>query len=105
MTPDPSGYFVVFVDERRARLCLEHYTADGVLDCVIEGASAVELYCPAIERGLVSRLDHAAYLGRELARAEEALGTGRRYVQDAAPGGRSPSCASPTADGCGGGLG
>jgi Domain of unknown function (DUF4346) len=30
----------------------------------------------AISRNLVSRLDHAAYLGRELARAEHALTSG-----------------------------
>ena len=34
--------------------------------------------------GLVSRLDHAAYLGGELAKAEVALRVGRDYVQDAA---------------------
>jgi uncharacterized protein DUF4346 len=30
---------------------------------------------------LLSRLDHAAYLGRELARAEHALTSGELYVQ------------------------
>ena len=34
---------------------------------------------------LVSRLDRAAYLGRELARAEHAMLTGGPYRQDAAP--------------------
>jgi tetrahydromethanopterin S-methyltransferase subunit A len=38
-----------------------------------------------IDRGLISRLDHAAYLGRELARAEESLRSGEPFVQDAAP--------------------
>jgi dihydropteroate synthase len=32
--------------------------------------------------GLVSRLDHAAYLGSELAKAEIALKTGKEYIQD-----------------------
>jgi dihydropteroate synthase len=31
---------------------------------------------------LVTRLDHAAYLGNELAKAEIALKTGKSYVQD-----------------------
>ncbi len=56
-----------------------------MLDSLIEGHKAAELYIPAIDRHLVSRLDHAAYLGRELARAEHALLTGTVYVQDAAP--------------------
>jgi tetrahydromethanopterin S-methyltransferase subunit A len=34
----------------------------------------------------LSRLDHAAYLGRELARAEHSLSTGEPYVQDRAAG-------------------
>jgi tetrahydromethanopterin S-methyltransferase subunit A len=85
MISDPAGYFVVFPDCGRGLLMLEHYRNDGVLDVVIEGQSPGELYIPAIEKGLVSRLDHAAYLGKELARAEEALLKGGSYVQDAAP--------------------
>lgn len=82
MTSDESGYFVVYADRARNVLLLEHYSNDGVLDVVIEGRVAAELYFPAIDRGLVSRLDHAAYLGRELARAEKALANGGSYVQD-----------------------
>ena len=85
MVSDPAGYLVVFPDRGRGLLLLEHYRNDGVLDVVIEGRSAAELYIPAIERNLVSRLDHAAYLGKELARAERALLDGGSYVQDAAP--------------------
>ena len=85
MVADPAGYFVVYVDRRRGLLSLEHYTNAGVLDAVVEGRSAVEVYTPVIERGLISRLDHAAYLGRELARAEHALRSGELYIQDAAP--------------------
>jgi tetrahydromethanopterin S-methyltransferase subunit A len=85
MVGDPAGYFVVYVDRHRGILSLEHYDNNGVLDVVIEADQAAGLYIPAIERGLISRLDHAAYLGRELARAEEALRTGSPYIQDAAP--------------------
>ena len=85
MVPDPAGYFVVYVDRSRMCLSLEHYQTIGLLDGVISGHTAAELYTPAIERGWISRLDHAAYLGRELARAEEALRSGALYIQDAAP--------------------
>ena len=84
MVSDPAGYFVVYPDRMRGILSLEHYGTDGVLRHIIEGESAAELYIPAIEKGLVSRLDHAAYLGRELARAEEALRWGAAFTQDAA---------------------
>lgn len=85
MILDPAGYCVLYVDYARGVLSLEHYRTDGVLDTIIEGHAAAELYIPAIDQGLVSRLDHAAYLGRELARAERALSVGTPYVQDAAP--------------------
>lgn len=84
MTPDPAGYFVVYPDPARQRLSLEHYTNDGVLDGVVEGATPAECYTAVIEAGMITRLDHAAYLGRELGRAEASLSAGP-YVQDAAP--------------------
>jgi tetrahydromethanopterin S-methyltransferase subunit A len=85
MTSDPMGYFIIYADRKRSLLSVEHYNTDGVVDAVIEGQKAVELYFPAIDRGLVTRLDHAAYLGRELERAERAMKTGEDYIQDAAP--------------------
>ena len=89
---DPAGYFVIYVDRARGLLSLEHYRNDGVLDALIEGRAAAELYTPALEENLISRLDHAAYLGRELTRAEMALCTGQPYRQDAAPEVAACSC-------------
>ena len=43
---------------------------------------ASEIYEEIIEKGLVTRLDHAAYLGKELEKAEIAMLTGKEYVQD-----------------------
>lgn len=83
---DPAGYFVIFPDSRRRTLVVEHYQNTGVLDHVLEGRAPAELYATAIEMGLLTRLDHAAYLGQELARADHALRTGAAFVQDAAPG-------------------
>lgn len=97
---DPAGYFVIYVDRPRQLLLLEHYRHDGVLDAVIEGRTAPELYIPAADKGLVSRLDHAAYLGRELARAEHALLSGAPFAQDAAP--ENPPSRDPMSScGCG----
>jgi tetrahydromethanopterin S-methyltransferase subunit A len=104
LVTDPAGFLVVYPDASRGFLLLEHYTNAGVLDCVLEGGSPAAVYREAIERKLVSRLDHAAYLGRELARAERSLETGERYVQDRAPGEASPEPppieSSPAACGC-----
>ncbi len=97
---DPAGYFVVYPDARSKRLALEHYTNAGLLNCVMEGTTPAALYASAIERDLLTRLDHAAYLGRELARAEESLRTGKPYVQDRAAGELAP-VAIPGGSGCG----
>lgn len=48
----------------------------------IAGLTAKEVLDTIIRLGLVSRLDHAAYLGRELMKAELALKLGRSYSQD-----------------------
>ena len=48
----------------------------------IVGDNAKEIFDTALDMGLVSRLDHAAYLGRELMKAELALRMGRSYSQD-----------------------
>lgn len=82
---DRVGYFVVYPERKSGLLVIEHYTNKGLLDCVLEGRSTGALYSEVIARGLISRLDHAAYLGRELARAEGSLRTGEPFVQDAAP--------------------
>lgn len=92
MVSDPAGYFVIFIDRVRGLLNTEHYYNTGVLTTIIEGHSAAEVYMTVIKRGLLTRLDHAAYLGRELARAEQAMLSGGPYVQDAAPEQCSPDC-------------
>ena len=83
---DPAGYFVVYPDRNKQCLTLEHYTNQGVLDRILTATSATALYTSVVEAQLITRLDHAAYLGRELARAEHALQSGDDYVQDRAPG-------------------
>lgn len=48
----------------------------------IAGSTAKDILDTIIERGLISRIDHAAYLGRELMKAEIALKFKRSYSQD-----------------------
>lgn len=97
LVPDPAGFFVVYPEPRTAALVVEHYANRGALTCVVEGPTAAAVYAEIIARGLVTRLDHAAYLGRELARAERSLETGEPYVQDRAAG----ESDQPVAQACG----
>lgn len=79
---DPEGYFVIDVHADKDILRLEHHTPDHRMTVALIGSNARDLYLAAIRRGLVSRPDHAAYLGYELGRAERALTLKTRYVQD-----------------------
>ena len=88
---DPAGYVVIYPDRAKRLLRVEHFSNAGVLNTVLEGATPAALSAALIERGLVSRLDHATYVGRELARAERSLERGEPYVQDKAPGALAPA--------------
>ncbi len=79
---DKAGYFVI--NPESGRLLVEHYDYKEHLLRTIEGTSARDLYLTIIENGWVTKLDHAAYLGKELARAEAALKAGEDFVQDGA---------------------
>jgi len=81
--PDPRGYFTIKVEN--GLIVVEHWLNDGrKTKYEFRGRSSEEIYRQILNENLVSRLDHAAYLGKELARAEEALKTGKKYVQDKA---------------------
>lgn len=101
---DPAGFLVVYPDARAYKLVVEHYTNAGVLDCVIEGTTPAAVSMEVIQRGLVSQLDHAAYLGRELSNAERSLRTGEPYVQDRAPGEEQAMPPATAAGTCGPGC-
>jgi tetrahydromethanopterin S-methyltransferase subunit A len=83
---DKAGFFVVLPQAATGLIICEHYENSGHLAHVIEGRQAAVIAATAIEQGLLTQLDHAAYLGRELAKAEIALKTGSHYEQDAALG-------------------
>jgi len=79
---DKAGYFVINVED--GYLLIEHFDYKENLLRTIEGDSARDLYLTIIESGWVSRLDHAAYLGRQLAKAEIAMNGGPEFLQDGA---------------------
>jgi len=83
---DRAGFFIVLPQPQKRLIICEHYENDGRLAHVIEGRQAALIASTVVERGFVTQLDHAAYLGRELAKAEAALSDGITYEQDAALG-------------------
>lgn len=83
---DPSGFFIIYPKKGECKIYLEHYEKDGTLNEVIYGEDPVSIASTAVESRLVSRLDHAAYLGRELERAYLSMLHGFPYIQDSASG-------------------
>ena len=104
---DPNGYFIIKVDLGGNKIILEHFlnniNDDGyaldpetnerikchsqnkrVCNEVFEGISAKQLGILITEErnDLITRFDHALYLGRELQKAEECLYKKLPYIQD-----------------------
>jgi tetrahydromethanopterin S-methyltransferase subunit A len=84
VTLDRRGYFVIVPRRRKKCISVEYYDYDNRLHEILEGQSARSLYLAIIKRGWISELSHAAYLGKELTRAELALQHNLTYVQDGA---------------------
>jgi dihydropteroate synthase-like protein len=79
---DSRGWYKILVDRTSDELVAIHFDGSGRPDVVVRGRNAREVYQTIIREGLVGRLDHAAYLGKELHKAELAVLLGRSYVQD-----------------------
>jgi len=83
---DPKGCFRIGIgvvedeDKGDKRICAQHSPSGRR----IIGGSAQEIMDTILRLDLVSRLEHASYLGKELAKAELALRLDRNYEQDEA---------------------
>jgi len=79
---DENGYFIVKVGDE---IVVEHYTKEGLPSgYVFRGKKAQPIYRRIVNENLFSKMDHAAYIGHELARAEICLKEGKKFVQDEA---------------------
>ncbi len=76
---DPMGYFRVTIDGKE--ILVEHRAEDVTLK-EYRGRTAVALQHKIARDVAVSDINHAMYLGRQLAKAEMALKEGREFVQD-----------------------
>ena len=104
---DPNGYFIIKIDLQANQIILEHYLnkineegyaldpktnepikcdSQQIKSCneTFKGISAKEIGIAITEKrnDLISRFDHALYLGRELQKAEECLYKKLPYIQD-----------------------
>ena len=104
---DHFGYFIIKIDQINKKIVVEHYLnnidSKGIaldpltnkpIQCdkqnkrqynkIFTGNTAKEIGILITEKNnnLISKLDHALYLGRELQKAEECLLKNNEYIQD-----------------------
>ncbi len=82
---DPLGFFTIkpFPDEGLIRVRYYKIEKTGhKLICLFEGTNAEELYNTIVRKNIISLMEHAAYLGTELQKAEIAMRKRIDYVQD-----------------------
>lgn len=76
---DPAGSFKIIVESDKIKAV--HYK-NSQPDVAVTGTTAKQVYDEILKLNLVSRIEHALYLGSELEKAEIALITRKNYVQD-----------------------
>ena len=104
---DPFGYFIIKIDQINKKIIVEHYLnnidSEGIaldhltnkpIQCDKKNkrqynkifecntAKAMGILITEKNNSLISKLDHALYLGRELQKAEECLLNNDEYIQD-----------------------
>lgn len=81
---DKAGYFVIVPKADNNTILVEHYSYTNQLLRIIKGEDARNIYWTILENGWVTEMSHAAYLGKELTKAEMSIKLGFKYVQDKA---------------------
>jgi len=75
---------VIIFSKKEGHILVEHYSNKNKFLRQIEGNNARDIYFTIINNNWVSELSHAAYLGKELARAEMSIIKGFKFIQDGA---------------------
>jgi len=79
---DEKGYFLIRTNSETKDIEVAFCPELNKITVKVTGKKPLEIYQSIIKENLLSRLDHAAYLGRELQKAYLALQQGLPYVQD-----------------------
>lgn len=81
-TQDSLGYFTIKPFYKERKIACRFYTNDHQRKYLIYGESARDIYNTIVRMGLISRFEHAAYLGKELMKAEIAMKNKLHFNQD-----------------------
>ncbi|MHA2365697.1 MAG: DUF4346 domain-containing protein [Candidatus Hodarchaeales archaeon] len=81
---DNNGYFVIIPQSDKLNILVEFYDYNNALKGVIRGKDAKSIYWTIINNDWISELSHAAYLGKELTKAELSLKSNINFTQNGA---------------------
>ena len=79
---DPKGYFLIRINKEAQTIEVGHCIENNQVKTKITGKTPEEIMYKIIHENLISLLDHAAYLGKELQKAHTALKYNINYIQD-----------------------
>ena len=79
---DRKGYFLIRADHHRKLIEVGLCKKKNIIDTIVVGESPVDVYFTLSKKELISRFEHAAYIGKETQKAYTALQLGIEYVQD-----------------------
>jgi dihydropteroate synthase-like protein len=80
---DQRGSYRILIERNKNEIMIVHYDYGKIKpDLTLKSKEPDRLIAEAINRNLISSLEHAYYLGRELEKAKIAIMTGKSYVQD-----------------------
>jgi len=83
---DPNGYFLIRTIPENKEIEVGFCDKPNQVKVIVTGKTPLEIYSTILNKledsPYISRLDHAAYLGRELQKAYTALRLNIAYVQD-----------------------
>ena len=80
--PDPKGYFTIKPIPPKGKVFVRYYNSKNTLKYTFSGVTTLQIVQPIIERKLISRLNHAVYIGKEIEKAIIALKNNLNYIQD-----------------------
>ena len=73
---------MIKIDKEKRLIEVGYCRENNVVEKIITGKSPQEVYYTILRLGLISSLQHACYLGKELTKAGFAIKNNLEYIQD-----------------------
>jgi tetrahydromethanopterin S-methyltransferase subunit A len=79
---DSAGYFLIRINYDKNEIEAAFCRRKNIIELIVHGKTAEEIYHTFIIQGIKIKPEHAAYLGKELEKAEICMMLNIQYIQD-----------------------